>query len=63
MTKVRIYLDDSVGGCYRSFTIPALNIRKNIVNSEDYVEFTPTNSGTYNFACSMNMGKGKIIVN
>jgi plastocyanin domain-containing protein len=43
--------------------IPGFNIRKTLTSNQDYVEFTPTKSGTYNFACSMGMGKGKIVVN
>lgn len=60
---VRLYIDNSVQGCYRSLVIPGFNIRKTLTPNQDYVEFTPTEAGTYNFACSMGMGKGKIIVN
>src|SRR3989344_8567152 len=59
---VRIYLDSSVGGCFRDFTIPAFNVRKYLKTPSDYVEFTPTKTGTFAFACSMNMGQGKLIV-
>lgn len=59
---VRIYLDDTVGGCYRDFTIRSLGVRKYIQNSKDYVEFTPTETGSFGFACSMNMGRGTLIV-
>lgn len=59
---VRIYLDNSVQGCYRSIVVPDFNIRKNMPSNQDYVEFTPTKAGTHSFACSMGMGKGKIIV-
>ena len=59
---VRISLDESVVGCYRSFTIKDFGIAKNLRTPEDYVEFTPTKKGTYAFACSMNMGRGTIIV-
>ena len=59
---VRVYLDSSVSGCLRSFTIPDFGIAKNLPTPNDYVEFTPTKKGTYNFACSMGMGTGKLIV-
>jgi plastocyanin domain-containing protein len=59
---VRINLDESVVGCYRSFTIREFGISKYLKTPNDYVEFTPTRKGTYTFACSMGMGTGKIIV-
>ena len=59
---VRINLDESVRGCYRSFTIMDFGIVKRLATPEDYVEFTPTKKGTYTFACSMGMGRGIIIV-
>ena len=57
---VRISLDSSVGGCYRSFTIKQLGIAKYLASPRDYVEFTPE-KGTYKFACSMGMGFGTLI--
>ena len=59
---VRIYLDSSVRGCFRSFTIRDFGINKYLKSPADYIEFTPTKKGTFNFACSMGMGTGKIIV-
>lgn len=59
---VRIYLDSSVKGCYRTFVIKSFGVSKNLATPSDYVEFTPTKEGTYGFACSMGMGTGKIIV-
>ena len=59
---VRIYLDLSVSGCYRSFTIRELGISKYLATPSDYVEFTPTKKGTFRFACSMGMGTGTLIV-
>ena len=59
---VRIYLDASVTGCFRSFTIPNLGVAKNLPTPEEYVQFTPTKKGTYKFACSMGMGTGVLIV-
>jgi plastocyanin domain-containing protein len=59
---VRIYLDGSVGGCFRDFTIREFGIQEYLITPEDYVEFTPDKRGTYTFACSMGMGSGKLIV-
>ncbi|MEK6908775.1 MAG: cupredoxin domain-containing protein [Nanoarchaeota archaeon] len=59
---VRIYLDSSVVGCLRDFTINDFGIRKHLKTPEDYVEFTPTIIGRYTFACSMGMGTGVLIV-
>ena len=59
---VRIYLDNSVGGCYRSFTIRDFGIAKYLQSPSDYVEFTPTKKGSFRFACSMGMGTGTLIV-
>lgn len=59
---VEISLDSSVQGCYRSFTISALNVRKYLGSPSDSVTFTPTQKGTYRFACSMGMGTGTLIV-
>jgi len=59
---VRISLDNSVGGCYRSFTIRSFGISKYLASGSDYVEFTPSKSGSYRFACSMGMGTGTLIV-
>ena len=58
----RVSLDDSVYGCFRDFTIRDLGVREYLKTSEDYVEFTPTDPGTYPFACSMGMGFGKLVV-
>ena len=60
--SVRIYLDKTVVGCYRSFTIRDFGISKYLPTPNDYVEFTPTKKGTYSFACSMGMGTGTLIV-
>jgi len=61
-TPVRIYLDSSVTGCLRSFTIKDFGVAKNLPTPQDYVEFTPNKVGTYKFACSMGMGTGTLIV-
>lgn len=59
---VQISLDSSVRGCYRTFTIRQLGIVKNLASPGDYVEFTPSQPGTYRFACGMGMGTGTMIV-
>jgi len=59
---VRIYLDSSVQGCYRSFTVKSFGVSKRLATPSDYVEFTPDKEGTFGFACSMGMGTGKLIV-
>jgi plastocyanin domain-containing protein len=59
---IRIHIEDSVGGCYRYFTIRSFGIAKNLATEKDYVEITPTKAGTYQFACGMGMAKGVIIV-
>jgi plastocyanin domain-containing protein len=59
---VRVYLDSSVSGCLRDFTIRDFGVREYLKTPADYVEFTPTESGTHAFACSMNMGTGVLIV-
>ena len=59
---VRIYLDKSVVGCYRGFTIRDFGISKYLKTPEDYVEFTPDKPGTHTFACSMGMGRGTLVV-
>lgn len=57
---VRIYLTDNVRGCYRDLILPEMGIRKQFQLSTDYIEVTFP-KGTYTFACSMYMGKGRII--
>lgn len=59
---VRIYLDSSVSGCLRDFTIRDFGIHEYLKTPSDYVEFTPNEKGRYTFACSMNMGTGVLIV-
>ena len=59
---VSIYLDKSVTGCYRAFTIRQLGLQKNLATPNDALTFTPTQKGTYQFACSMGMGTGTLIV-
>lgn len=59
---VKIYLDSSVVGCLRSFTVKEFGVNEYLKTPSDYVEFTPDKIGTFAFACSMNMGTGVLIV-
>ena len=59
---VEITLDSSVNGCFRNFQISSLKILKFSKDPSDKVEFIPTQKGEYEFACSMRMGTGKLIV-
>ncbi len=59
---VRIYLDSSVVGCLRDFTIRDFGVRQYLKTPQDYVEFLPDKKGRYTFACSMGMGTGVLVV-
>lgn len=59
---VELSLDKSVTGCLRSFTIRDLGIAKVLRTPQDILAFTPTEKGTYTFACSMGMGYGRLVV-
>jgi len=59
---VEISLDESVYGCFRDFTIREFGVRKYLKTPQDTVTFTPTEKGSYTFACSMGMGTGTLVV-
>ncbi|NTV24416.1 MAG: hypothetical protein HGA85_08700 [Nanoarchaeota archaeon] len=60
---VRMTVDlSTVNGCLRSIVIPAFGVSKNVYQGDNIVEFTPTQAGTFNIRCSMNMGKGTFTV-
>ena len=60
---VRIEADISkMPGCSKSIVISAFNIRKTISSEDNIIEFTPTKTGTFNIACSMNMYRGVFTV-
>ena len=59
---VEITLDGSIGGCYRSFNIVALGVSQYSSKPSETIKFTPIQKGTFEFACSMRMGRGTIIV-
>ena len=57
--------DNSVSGCLRSvvFNIDGKKYSKYLKSPDDTLELPALTKGTYNFACSMGMGLGKLIVN
>lgn len=57
--------DNSVSGCLRSvvFNIEGQKYSKYLQTPEDTLELPALSKGTYNFACSMGMGLGRLIVN
>ena len=60
---VRIEADISrTPGCSRSIVISSFNIRKTVSSGDNVIEFTPTKTGTFNIACSMNMYRGVFTV-
>jgi len=59
---VEIELDNSIGGCYRSFTIKDLEVKGYSASPSETIKFVPTKKGTFEFACGMRMGRGTIIV-
>ncbi|MDP1729562.1 MAG: cupredoxin domain-containing protein [archaeon] len=59
---VEITLDDSIRGCFRSFTIRDLGVNSYSQNPSEKIKFNPTKKGSFIFACSMHMGTGTIIV-
>lgn len=60
---VKMIVDmNTVGGCMRDVVIPAFNVRKYVSKGDNVIEFVPTKSGTFNIACSMNMGRGTFTV-
>ena len=59
---VEVTLDESVGGCFRAFTVRELGVQGLSRSPSEKVVFTPTEKGTFTFACSMGMGYGTIIV-
>jgi uncharacterized protein len=59
---VEITLDSSVVGCLRSFTIRDFGVNQYAKTPQEVIRFTPTMTGTFRFACSMNMGFGTLEV-
>ncbi len=60
---VKIEADISrMPGCSKSVVISAFNVRKTLTNNDNIITFTPTKSGTFNIACSMNMYRGTFTI-
>lgn len=60
--RLRLVSED-VRGCARGFTIPSLNISKVLpVTGDEEIDFTPKNTGTLTYACSMGMYTGTFTV-
>jgi len=61
--SVRIEADISkMPGCSKSVVISAFNIRKNLNEKDNVIEFIADKAGTFNIACSMNMYGGTFTV-
>jgi hypothetical protein len=62
--SISLSADSSVGGCLRSvvFNLNGKKYSKYLRNPEDTLKLPALSKGTYNFACSMGMGYGKLIV-
>jgi len=60
VTFIRRTNDD----CGEVVVIPAYGVRRTLpLNQPTTVRFTPRQSGTFNFACGMDMLRGTIVVN
>lgn len=52
----------ALSGCARALVIPAFNVRKVFTSSDNVVEFTANQKGSFPFSCSMGMYRGTINV-
>jgi hypothetical protein len=60
---VRMEVDlGTVVGCSRDIVISAFGVRKYVKSGDNIITFTPTQTGTINIACSMNMYRGTFTV-
>src|SRR3989338_713796 len=61
---IEISADSSVTGCLRSvaFNLGGKRYIKYLQNPQETLQLPALEKGTYNFACSMGMGYGKLIV-
>lgn len=60
---VRVEADiNKMPGCSKSVVISAFNIRKNLYDGDNFIEFVPDKAGKFNILCSMNMYKGTFTV-
>ncbi len=54
---------DSDAGCAVELVFPEFNINKTIpAGKTDVIEILPVQEGTYNYRCSMDMYRGKLII-
>lgn len=59
---VKLVTNDTFG-CIRGFVVPSLNLQKILPKTgEDSFQFTPSDTGTIDFTCSMGMYKGSFEV-
>ena len=49
-------------GCSKAVTVPAFNVFKYVDNNDNTIVFTPTKTGTFKVACSMNMYVGSLTI-
>ena len=59
---VSITLDSSVSGCLRGLNIKDLGVKGYSSSPSQTIDFTPTQKGTFRFACPMGMGYGSLVV-
>lgn len=52
----------SMPGCSKAVTIPTFGVFKSVNSKDNIITFTPTQTGTFNIACSMNMYRGTFTV-
>lgn len=54
--------DESVNSCISFVNIPSIGVKGRIKEGDNIVQFTPTETGTYKYYCSMGMYYGTITV-
>lgn len=60
---VKITADyNDLPGCSKSVTIPEFGVQKRIGTLDNIITFTPTKTGTFKIACSMDMYRGTFTV-
>lgn len=62
LLKINLYADENAG-CAREIIFPEFNIDKIVpAGGKETLEILPTKAGEFNFRCSMDMIKGKLII-
>ena len=59
---VRLEIAGPATGCRTMFLIPGLGVQLPLTQTTNTTEFTPNNSGSYTFSCSMGMYRGTLTV-